>query len=783
MGWISPKGEFHEMGSDDDHHEVIGHLTGVHPKSEDDYDTSKEHAYNKGWISVGHSGEFNFQAHKNVIANKNHPAMKTLRGLSGGVAENNPEETHLEAYVYDPEKHHSSIHTDVNHFLRHGTIKHDRSFGKSETKKPKLMGSAGSLDQIKGMIGKFYFSNNISLKDNGDGTHAVHNAKGPVEGVHVREHKGRYRFESKSDELKKGVKSRLFPFNPQTDVEPDFENTSDLKDWVEYGRSGELDFNDIQQARENIEPMNPQAKQRGLVNLSSKTKTRIHPQTGERQFLLHRGMSRQEISDAVGSDHVSHASRSSWTANPETAKNFARPKFLGGLEYLPDAPIRNRGRRVSAWINAKDIVHIPHQYGGIDKYGNPGQGRSDYPNEQEVIVDPHTSELAPMPKQSTHQKLHERVSNNPKSTSGSTQLALLGKLPPEQAQRLISERLREKLGVKDKVKGFKQKKLESNKKLAASELIKGLKLEHYSPQQDLKEIDPKFMGSGADKRTKGRSSEVPYSFYYRAGTPQPEEDVGIVTGKKYHIEIPEDAKLYDVGADPEGHMAKLKEESQNRQINPGVVSWDDKHHALKDMGYHGFFDSTHPTLGNVVGLYHSQPVDKVSKSNICESSLAKSHEKSMASKGLALLYPVSVMGNHMRSNGIPHHVTVKFFDKPETTPEQAHEYSSREDLPAPDPKQIGVTPKVFQNRFGEDVHVLALHGPGIDHLKESNARGAHLGLPTSYSFTPHISVDKETHDKVASLGKPTSAAELGIEFGKPELRRGPDVLARYGKNR
>lgn len=164
-------------------------------------------------------------------------------------------------------------------------------------------------------------------------------------------------------------------------------------------------------------------------------------------------------------------------------------------------------------------------------------------------------------------------------------------------------------------------------------------------------------------------------------------------------------------------------------------------------------------------------------------NLMKSHERTMAHSGLALLYPVSVMGQHLRSNGIPHHVTVKFFDKPGVTPEQAHDYASKEDLHRPNPNEITVSPKVFKNRFGEDVHVLALEGPGINHVSEANSHGSHLGNPVSYKFTPHISIDKELYNKVAGMKGPVKASQLGLKFGAPELRHGPRTLATYGMDK
>ena len=139
-----------------------------------------------------------------------------------------------------------------------------------------------------------------------------------------------------------------------------------------------------------------------------------------------------------------------------------------------------------------------------------------------------------------------------------------------------------------------------------------IKLEHYSPTKGLKEISPKFQGSGADAQTQNRSSEHPHSFFYRSGSDLPQSDSHIQQGanSKYHIEIPEDAKLYDIGTDPEGHVKQLREQASSRQVNPGQISMDDVHGQLKNLGYHGFFHSTHPVQGmsNVVGLYHSTPV-------------------------------------------------------------------------------------------------------------------------------------------------------------------------------
>jgi hypothetical protein len=143
-------------------------------------------------------------------------------------------------------------------------------------------------------------------------------------------------------------------------------------------------------------------------------------------------------------------------------------------------------------------------------------------------------------------------------------------------------------------------------------LEKQIKLEHYSPQQDLKEISPKFEGGGADKRVyQNRKDAHPRSYFYRAGT-EPEHIVTSPARSKYTIDLPSDKKIYDLGTDPDGIQARLHRESLGRQVNPGVVEADDKHAAIKAAGYHGFMNST-GQLPNVVALYGATPVSHEKK--------------------------------------------------------------------------------------------------------------------------------------------------------------------------
>jgi hypothetical protein len=140
-------------------------------------------------------------------------------------------------------------------------------------------------------------------------------------------------------------------------------------------------------------------------------------------------------------------------------------------------------------------------------------------------------------------------------------------------------------------------------KCSKSEELEKAKLEHYSSQQGLKSIDPKFKGRGVDIRTKGRDTEHPHSFFYRAGT-LPEDVVASGAKSKYTVEIPDEMPLYDLATDSDGHIASAIEQNQ------GALNMDMVHQNLKDAGYQGFYNSAHPQLSNAVALYHEHPVSE-----------------------------------------------------------------------------------------------------------------------------------------------------------------------------
>lgn len=152
--------------------------------------------------------------------------------------------------------------------------------------------------------------------------------------------------------------------------------------------------------------------------------------------------------------------------------------------------------------------------------------------------------------------------------------------------------------------------------------------------------------------------------------------------------------------------------------------------------------------------------------------------KNIASKGMAFLYPVSINGQTHRENGIEHHMTVKFFDRPGVNLMHAHMAIKDLDKRVPDPSKVMVSTSMFKDRFGNNLHVLKLDGDELQHVVDNNSRLSHMGLPVKYKFSPHITVDKDIYDKVRSM-KNATAADLGISFGVPELKRGHKTVMRY----
>lgn len=221
----------------------------------------------------------------------------------------------------------------------------------------------------------------------------------------------------KSEELDKGSLQRRFKFDPQKDVSE--QEAAHLRLWQTYGNDGHYgetvdDIEDVKSVREGLKPINPNAKKRGLSRLMSMTKTRFNPETKEREFLLHRGVSNDEHKNSVNvkNNLVQHNDKTSWMPDYDTAVKYGNPNYSTSGR-IPDS--KEKGKVISAWIGESKIHHMPKMYGAI---GSPvSEGANEYQEENEIIVLPHKSILVNFKeiKNKLSQKnkiLHEKLKSN-----------------------------------------------------------------------------------------------------------------------------------------------------------------------------------------------------------------------------------------------------------------------------------------------------------------------------------------------------------------------------------
>lgn len=132
-------------------------------------------------------------------------------------------------------------------------------------------------------------------------------------------------------------------------------------------------------------------------------------------------------------------------------------------------------------------------------------------------------------------------------------------------------------------------------------------LEHRSRQAGLTELDPGRYGTGAAgaelKRQKAYPQDfVPRTYYTNRGGKAENFRFG---PHLYDAEIPED-KLYDIGTDSQGIVAKVREANKGN----GAQSATLMERAVKDAGFLGYFDSTaeNPTMRDTVAAFEKLPV-------------------------------------------------------------------------------------------------------------------------------------------------------------------------------
>jgi predicted GNAT family acetyltransferase len=161
-------------------------------------------------------------------------------------------------------------------------------------------------------------------------------------------------------------------------------------------------------------------------------------------------------------------------------------------------------------------------------------------------------------------------------------------------------------------------------------------LVHYSPEQGLKTIEPRYHGvRGIGAEVRHTSPEHKMSFYYIEGT-KPEDLVVSNAKSKYTTKLG-GKRVYDIATDPEGVIAAAKEKTNEKSINRGVFTHDDMHHAIKSAGYHGFKNSSlGPQMGNVIAMYHPMAIHQEEPIEFgkSENDLEKGFKSAVAGLGL-----------------------------------------------------------------------------------------------------------------------------------------------------
>jgi len=204
-----------------------------------------------------------------------------------------------------------------------------------------------------------------------------------IKSLRNMQRKGARMGKSEAAKLLKGSLQRRNPFNPEN-VDPD--ERYDVKSWTDsYGD------------RADIPQMQPEAKQRGMHKLHGLTQSRQN-ESGEMEFLLHRGMNHDEH-EAIQT-YGTGDSTSSWTPHVGIAQDFA-----SHYQDQFDPP----SKVVSAWIPESQIHHIPNTIGG-KRYPEGNISNSNHSHEQEVIVKPHRFNTVDYQQPDSDDTINSRIS-------------------------------------------------------------------------------------------------------------------------------------------------------------------------------------------------------------------------------------------------------------------------------------------------------------------------------------------------------------------------------------
>lgn len=238
--------------------------------------------------------------------------------------------------------------------------------------------------------------------------------------------------------LQKGALRREAPFNPEKDV-PSAE-VHHAKEWVKQNRPVQ---------RERLPRHEGAIRMRALNKLANHTASRRNPTTGEREFLLHRGMSAIEHNGHVSGELP--PTHSSWTPSHDQARQFAN-------DYSDDDGMGTKnpepGHLASAWIPEKHIHNFPFML-------SHDPAIKGYRPEFETVVAPHEYNIISAPT-----AWDIKAAAREKAWTSGFSLQTTKKLGGKESVR---ERIQTQMGPKPVTKS-----LEKAKKLAAPKEVPGL---------------------------------------------------------------------------------------------------------------------------------------------------------------------------------------------------------------------------------------------------------------------------------------------------------------------
>ena len=159
--------------------------------------------------------------------------------------------------------------------------------------------------------------------------------------------------------------------------------------------------------------------------------------------------------------------------------------------------------------------------------------------------------------------------------------------------------------------------------------MKSIPVKHFSVQSDLKELDPKFQGSGMVGAEKNRPNRIPRTYYYhRNAAPE-----GVVTAgahHEYHGELPSGTNLYNMGEDPLGLNKPSWKQTKHGQVY-NVPDLDTVERTLARKGFHGYENYG---VDGALAYFHKLPVTRaqMARSPILKRKLKKAWPKPVSAE-------------------------------------------------------------------------------------------------------------------------------------------------------